>query len=138
MRISVEHDAAPADKDMVRQGLAEFNVARSDRPDDYQPLTIFIRDTAGAVRGGLLGATYWGWLYIEILWLPEDLRGQGNGTRLVDMAEDIARERGCHAAHLDTMSFQAPAFYRKLGYEEWGRLDDMLRGHTRFFLRKAL
>jgi GNAT superfamily N-acetyltransferase len=81
---------------------------------------------------------HWGWLHVSILWLHEDVRGQGYGGQLIRMAEDIARGRSCHHAHLDTMSFQAPGFYHKLGYQEFGRLEELPRGHSRIFLHKAL
>ena len=97
-----------------------------------------MRDAAGQLAGGLLGATYWGWLYIEILWLAEDARHQGLGSRLLAQAERVAIERGCHAVHLDTMDFQALPFYERHGYTIFGVLDDLPRGHQRYFLKKQL
>ena len=138
MQISIEHEADPQDVAVVGQGLSAFNQLHTGIPGPFEKLHLFVRDEDGTIRGGLLGGTYWGWLYVSILWLHEDLRGQGFGSRLMSMAEDIARERGCHHAHLDTMSFQALGFYVKLGYSEWGRLEDMPRGHRRHFLQKAL
>jgi ribosomal protein S18 acetylase RimI-like enzyme len=138
MRISVEDNASPQDVQTVERGLEAFNLARTGVSSQFERISIFVRGDDGAIRGGLLGGTYWGWLYIRTLWLDDEVRGQGYGQKLVRMAEDIARGRGCHHAHLDTMSFQALGFYQKLGYEEFGRLDDMPRGHSRIFLRKAL
>lgn len=57
---------------------------------------------------------------MDIFWLHEDLRGQGYGTQLLQMAEQEAIARGCHQAHLDTFEFQAPGFYEKHGYQCWG------------------
>jgi ribosomal protein S18 acetylase RimI-like enzyme len=54
------------------------------------------------------------------------------------MAEDLARERGCVGVWLDTFDFQAPEFYRKHGYEQFGRLDDYPPGHQRLFFQKRL
>jgi GNAT superfamily N-acetyltransferase len=138
MRIDVEPDADPQDVRAVERGLEDFNLAQTGIPFSFERITVVVRDDDGTIWGGLLGGTYWGWLYISILWLHADLRGQGYGSRLVGMAEDIARERGCHHAHLDTMSFQALDFYLKLGYTEFGRLDDLPRGYSRIFLQKAL
>jgi GNAT superfamily N-acetyltransferase len=72
------------------------------------------------------------------MWVREDLRGQGFGRQLLEKAETEARQRGAKRAYLDTFSFQAPAFYKKLGYEEFGRLEDFPAGHTRYFLVKTL
>ncbi len=138
MQITVEDHPHEDDLAAVGQGLAEFNASHTGRPGAFTPLVITVRDDDGTLRGGLIGGTYWDWLFIKILWLDESLRGQGAGSRLVGMAEQIAIERGCHAAHLDTMSFQAPDFYRKLGYTVYGQLDDMPPGHSRLFMQKSL
>lgn len=127
----------PADAQVLHQGLEAFNVTRTG-PIGYRPLALFVRDAEGRVAGGLLGCTYWGWLYVEILWVDEPLRGQGYGGRLLDMAEQEALRRGCHHAHLDTMSWQALPFYLARGYTQWGELQDVPLGHKRHFLKKGL
>ncbi|GAB4210837.1 MAG: GNAT family N-acetyltransferase [Roseiflexaceae bacterium] len=135
--ITAEENPSDEDTKRVRDGLAAFNRQHTPHPAFY-PITLLVRDAEGTVAGGLLGGIYWGWLYVEIFWLDEALRGQGLGTRLLRQAEQIAIERGCHGAHLDTMDFQARGFYERQGYEVYGTLDDMPRGHQRFFLKKAL
>ena len=138
--VTLEDDPKQEDKDFVRGGLAEFNRGHiaPDIFESYKPLCLFVRDHDGVVLGGLLGLTYWGWLVIEFLWLPETLRGQDLGSDLVRMAEEEAIRRGCHSANLDTMSFQAQGFYEKLGYEVFGVLEDFPPGHQKIFLRKRL
>lgn len=39
---------------------------------------------------------------------------------------------------LDTFSFQAPGFYRKLGVSEFGHIADYPSGHQRHFFQKCL
>lgn len=51
-------------------------------------------------------------------------------------AEAESVRRGCIGAHLDTYDYQAPDFYRKLGYEVFGSIEDHPPGHTRFWMRK--
>jgi GNAT superfamily N-acetyltransferase len=135
--ITLETSPDPAEVSQVRAGLSAYN--RTNASDDsFTPLVLMVRDPRGAVIGGLLGGTYWGWLVIEVLWLAEAARHRGLGSQLLERAEHIALERGCHAAHLDTMSFQAPEFYKKHGYTIFGVLDDLPRGHQRIFLKKEL
>ena len=90
------------------------------------------------VIGGLVGATNWTWLHIRILAVPAERRGLGIGRKLMDRAEDIARLRGCRAAWVDTYSFQAPGFYERLGYRQFGTLPDYPPGHQRLFYCKPL
>jgi GNAT superfamily N-acetyltransferase len=134
--IALETDPDPGEIKQVRAGLSAYNYTFSG-DDSYTPLTLLLKSREGKIMGGLLGGTYWGWLYVEVLWVAEGLRGQGLGGKLLDRAEEAARERGCFAAHLDTMDFQAPDFYLKRGYTVYGVLDDLPRGHQRFFLKKV-
>ena len=137
VRISSEPMASDADSQHVRDGLALYNVDRTGQ-DYWRSVKLFVRDDTGLIRGGLTGDIWGGWLHVQILWLEESLRGTGLGRRLIEAAEAEARNAGCRYAHLDTHSFQAPVFYRKLGYEEFGRLKDSPLGHEQIFLWKRL
>jgi GNAT superfamily N-acetyltransferase len=117
--------------------LGDFNAAQAGRAI-HVPLWLFARDAAGKVQGGLRGQTYWSWCVIDVLAVAEPYRHQGIGSRLLAQAEAIARERGCVGIRLDTFSFQAPAFYRRHGYVEFGRIDDHPPGHTRHWFMKRL
>lgn len=97
-----------------------------------------LRAPDGTIAGGLIGETHWDWLYVNLLWLEESLRGRGYGHRLLTLAEDEGRRRGATRAYLDTFSFQAPEFYRRHGYEVFGVLSDFPPGHERYYLTKRL
>jgi len=79
-----------------------------------------------------------GWLFIELLWVSDERRQRGLGRSLMQKAELEARKRGIGSVYLDTFSFQAPGFYKKLGYREFGKLNDFPTGHTRHWMTKAL
>ena len=127
-----EHEIA-----YVRESLMQFNEARVGA-DGHSPLILVEYDADGTVIGGLLGGTYWGWMYVDILWVDEKYRQKGIGSKLLAEAEREAMRRGCHHVHLDTMSWQAPDFYQKHGYEVIGILPDIPSGHQKYLLQKAL
>lgn len=129
--------ASDAELDTLYQGLRAYNAGRMGDPG-YSPLHVLLRDEEGEVRGGVAGDVYFGWLFIRYLWVAGEHRGGGYGERLLREAEDEARSRGCHAVWLDTFSFQAPGFYRRLGFHEFGRLQDYPAGHARHFFWKPL
>jgi GNAT superfamily N-acetyltransferase len=138
--LNIQLDGVGADggaAHVVRAGLDAYNQRFVPLPGQ-QPLNLFVRGPDGAVLGGLLGGTYWAWLYIEIFWLSEDLRGRGLGSKLLAAAEAEALRRGCRHVHLDTIDFQALPFYQKHGYTLFGVLDDKPPGHQSYYLRKDL
>lgn len=129
----VEHDVAR----FIGESLNAYN-HDAGGPHNDQDLWIVARDSAGAVVGGLKASSEYGWLFVEWLWIDAAARQQRLGSELLGKAEDVARERGCIGVHLDSYTFQAPEFYKRHGYEEFGRIDDYPPGHSRVWLKKRL
>jgi GNAT superfamily N-acetyltransferase len=122
---------------VVGMGIRQFN--RSQAGDNnYRRLCCFLYGPEDEILGGLVAATYWGWLYVDLLWVREDQRGKGYGRRLMEQVEAEARRRGAKHAYLDTFSYQAPGFYEKLGYQVFGQLPEFPDDHTRYFFTKTL
>lgn len=114
-----------------------FNIEET-RTYDFKELAIFLRDSTRQLIAGIYAFTWGGCLDIRTLWVREDLRRAGIGSKLMDTVEQEAIRRGCSIATLETHSFQAPGFYEKLGYEEIGVLDGYPYGHKKHYLRKVL
>ena len=133
--IKVERVHGPARRAILK-GLMAYNSAAIGK-FGFKRLSVTLRHR-GAIVGGLTADTYLGWMYVSLLWVSDDHRGKGFGSKLMKAAEKEARRRGIKRAWVDTFSFQAPAFYRKLGYRQFGRLKDYPVGHFRSFLTKAL
>ena len=55
---------------------------------------------------------------------------------MMGMAEDEARRRGCRAGVVDTISFQAPGFYLRLGWRILGEVPCGPEGVARIYLTK--
>ncbi|MFQ5401594.1 MAG: GNAT family N-acetyltransferase [Anaerolineae bacterium] len=129
-------EPAPVDLQTITDGL---NAASTEFAPPYEkrPLTLLYRND-GRLLGGLVGSTVWGWLYINLLWVDKSQRNAGLGRQLVLAAEAEAVRRGCHAAFLNTFSFQARGFYEKLDYTVFGQLDDYPPGHQRIYMQKRL
>lgn len=129
----------PSEKeiDFVNATLQKFNDEKVG-PDNHELLNIVEYDAVGNIIAGILGGTYWGWMHIDILWVDEKHRKQGLGSRLLNAAENEAVKRGCHSVHVDTMSWQAPDFYKKHGYEIISELNDIPKGNKKYHLIKNL
>ncbi len=127
-----------ADEKAMMKFLGAYNHAKAG-PEGVRPLGLLLRPAADApIEGGVVAWSWYGWLHIAFVYLPESLRGAGLGRKLLQRAEAIARERGCHGMWLDTFSFQARGFYEKLGFSVFAEIEDYPPGHSRFFLRKRL
>jgi ribosomal protein S18 acetylase RimI-like enzyme len=122
---------------LVTENVINLNFARTG-VSDWHPVGFFLRSARGEWLGGLTGYIWGGWLHVNFLWVSESFRGQRQGTRLMDAAEAMAKERGAVAATLETFTFQAPEFYWKRGYAVVGQLDHYPPGHSKFFLSKRL
>jgi GNAT superfamily N-acetyltransferase len=136
--VTVASTRDPRAEAAINAGLAAYN-AEKFRPSDTATLDIIVRDEeSGEPVGGLLGHTSFGLFFLDLLYLPEALRGRGLGDRIVALAEAEARRRGCTAAFVYTVTFQAPGFYERCGYRRFGEIPCPPGGATRIFFTKSL
>ncbi len=135
--ISFQENPQPEAIQAIRNNLVAFNRSQVGI-DNYKPLVFSINNATGETIGGLIGEAYLGWLYIEMLWIKEEIRNSGYGSKLLVAAETKAKQYGCQSVYLDTFSFQALGFYQKNGYLIFGELPDFPIGHSRYFLTKNL
>lgn len=136
--ITFEEASGPADVKFLDDGISEHTKELFGE-EQKGSLAFFARDADQQVVGGVLG--YWsgfGWLYIDALWVHRRRRGAGIGKQLMRSIEKKAVELGCGNAYLNTMSYQAPEFYKRLGYQKFAELEDFPPGHSREFFRKRL
>ena len=138
MRIDITVNPSEDERSEVLRPLRAFNVAQAGDAQ-AEAVALLVRDEqSNEVIGGLYGEIFYRWLFIELLAIPEQARGQGTGSRLMQMAEALARDKGCVGIWLDTFDFQAPGFYQQHGFTEFGQLDDFPPEHKRFFFQKRL
>ena len=121
----------------ILQPLRRYNESQAG-PSHHRALAVVLKDHENLVVGGLWGATSYGWLFIQLLVVPEIARGAGVGKQLMSLAESEAIARGCHSAWLDTFEFQARGFYEDLGYSCFGELPNYPHGFVRHFMQKSL
>jgi GNAT superfamily N-acetyltransferase len=136
--ISLMAEPSPDLHRTILDGVRAFNKELFATWPPGQDLAIAIRDQDQGVVGGLWGRTAGGWLAVDLIFVPEHLRGAGLATQLIGLAEAEARRRGCHSAWLDTLNAKALTLYERLGYVRFGELKDYPLGTDRVFLQKKL
>jgi GNAT superfamily N-acetyltransferase len=111
------------------------------RLKNQEPMRTFGLSLEGAshsILGGASGVTYYGCLYVDMLWIDDSIRHQGWGSKLMKEAEKIGIERGCTFATVNTMDWEALDFYRALGYAIEFTRTGYKKDSKLFMLRKAL
>ena len=103
-----------------------------------EPLNIYLEDEQGNLVAGMVAETFGNWLEIEYLYVSDDLRGQGIGSKILKMAERESKERGCKYSFVDTFNFQAPKFYEKYDYKEVFALKKYPYTGERYYYTKEL
>jgi len=136
--ISVTDKLDAADAAVISDGLGAYYVSQAGYYD-FRPLAVFVRDPqTGKVIGGLHGRSEFGLVYVAWFFLPEDLRRVRIGSRVLAMAEEEGRRRGCTRIALTTLSVEAPGFYQKQGYDIAATIDCDPPGLTRYYMMKRL
>jgi GNAT superfamily N-acetyltransferase len=135
-------------KDELTEQLVEYNKSRSEivrarfEPANLkaEPVHAYALDTNGTVIGGCTASIerLWHWLTVDLLWVDPNFQGKGVGSSLLHSVEAEARQRDCQWAEVTTFDFQAPAFYVKAGYTEYGIKQNYPPGHSYHLLRKDL
>ena len=136
--LEIAPELTPEIEAIIGDGLSAYNRSMAGYVDGRDLPVVFRQSTTGKVLGGLLGRTTLGLLFIDLVYLPDKARGRGVGTRMLEMAEKEAIARGCTAAVLFTITFQAPEFYKRHGYRELGRVEVAPPGATRVCMTKQL
>jgi len=137
LTVELQSPEDPVDRQALIEGMLSHHAETYGDPH-FEPFGLFLRDERGESQGGLAGRIRWGWLYVEILWVRKELRGQGHGSDLLERAEARARSQGCVAVHLETGGSLALPFYQKRGYEVVGVTEGFPPGSRQHFMRKWL
>jgi len=136
--IIVTDELDPADVAVITDGLSAYDLSQIGYRD-FRRLFVVVRDPqTGKVVGGLYGRSEFGLVYVDWLFLPEDLRRARIGSRVLAIAEEEGRRRGCTRITLTTLSVEAPGFYKKQGYDVAATIDCDPPGLTRYYMMKKL
>ncbi len=139
MNYSIRYETHPKKEDIQILGDGIMAHAKLQK---QQPLietfAFFVRDKNNFILGGCNGSIYYACLYIDQLWLDENLREQGIGTQLMQSAEVLGKEKKCLFLTVNTMDWEALDFYKKLGYYVEYERTGYLNHSTMYFLRKSI
>lgn len=104
----------------------------------YEKYNFIAYDNHNLVIGGGLGIIQYDWYFLEDIWIEENYRSLGIGSKIIKEIEALARKQNLVGIHVETWSFQAKGFYEKNGYEVFAELPNSPRGVTTYYLKKEL
>ncbi|MGF0538759.1 GNAT family N-acetyltransferase [Agrobacterium sp. ES01] len=134
-KLTLTHTVPDEDREAILAELLDYNneiLGESSRGEIYIPL----KDQEGETEGGLIGYIGRGWLYIELLFVPDHLRDKGLAGKMLRMAEEEAKDRGCTGVYIDTLNPIARRVYERQGYEAFSTLDGFSKGSSLTWLKK--
>ncbi|MGE0714174.1 MAG: GNAT family N-acetyltransferase [Alphaproteobacteria bacterium] len=136
--MTILRQPSPELRARLNERLTVFNRRIVGRSEARRLGIVLADPVSGREIAGLAAESYWGWMFVDQLWVSGRHRRRGLGTRLMDAAEAEARRRRCRGIWLDTWSWQARGFYEKRGFRVFGTIDDFPTPHARHFLMKRL
>jgi ribosomal protein S18 acetylase RimI-like enzyme len=130
-------DTPPDDRLLAVDAGLERHNHDAARLADVRPLAAFATDDSETVVGGAVGRTWGKCCELQQLWVAPEHRSRGVGSRLLLEFEARARTRGCSVFYLTTLSFQAPEFYRRHGYDVLARIAGYPEGIVKFLMHRT-
>lgn len=133
-----EMEQTQTETGVIIEGLGTNILQHLGKIELGKSIRIFVGDQEERIVGGIVGDIFGNWVYISLLWVAENMRNQGLGTKLVSLLESESIRLGCNSAHLDTYRFEARPLYERLGYEVFAELEDYPIGNSKYFMKKKL
>jgi len=134
---TIDNELKPVDKKVLVDGMLKHHKS-SGHERKTSKHNILIKNNKGKTLGGIMLSFLWNGMRIETIWIDKSIRGQQWGKKLIKAGESEGIKKGCTFAYTDTFSWQAPEFYKKLGYIEYGKLEDFPKGNCLTYVRKQL
>jgi len=129
------------DRQFIGRSLGEYNLSKVPVTvvDSWVRIDFKAVNETNEIIGGIMSFLgVWGGLEVKNLWVREDQRYMGLGSKLLEKAEQKAISLGATICFLDTFEFQAKDFYLKKGYELFGEHRDFPKGFNRYYFTKKL
>ncbi|HAT8893443.1 TPA: GNAT family N-acetyltransferase [Legionella pneumophila] len=137
LKLTFAENPNPDDVHVLTNGIKSY--AKQERGfESLDFFACFIRDADNKIVGGCSGGTLYGGLHIDNLWVSEQIRHQGWGTKLMHAALKYGQEKSCAFATVNTMDWEAIEFYKKLGFKLEFERHGFQKNSVFYFLRKEL
>lgn len=115
----------------VHQMLQEYDAQFMEDSGDYS----FYIEEDGHIASGIVASAVFDTVEIDYLCVAEAYRGRGYGEQLLNKVEKMAAAK---RIILNTNSFQAPNFYKKMGYKQLFKIAPAFKDYDQYYFIKEL
>ncbi|MFI4984186.1 MAG: GNAT family N-acetyltransferase [Rickettsiales bacterium] len=134
--IKTSRDTSPA-KLKIIDGLRRYNAAKLGYWGNSTNITIEVYKDKVLVAGII--AYYAGYFSkIGWLWVDEEHRSKGIGSKLLQLHASHVRKNACTMVYTDTFNPQAVKFYTTNGFQQIGVIENYINSESCYFLRMLL
>lgn len=134
-------------RDMIHSNLRKNNIEKCKWLKENTSLDISISNVKNnnflvfdneKLIGGAIGFIEYDWYFLDLLYIDENYREKGIGSKLIKEVEKFAIQENLTGVRMETWDFQALEFYQKLGYKIFGEIKDCPPSTTCYFLSKYI
>lgn len=122
------------DNETVHRMLQKYNAAYMEEGRDFS----YCIEEDAEILAGIVASSLFDTVEVEYLCVRKECRGKGYGRQLLEKVEEQAKEAGIRRIFLNTYSFQAPEFYKKMGYHQLFEIDPAFKSYSQFYFVKEL
>lgn len=132
---AIDQNPKPEDDKVLREGIINFNAGVIKEKATH--FNVYAKEN-NQIVGGALVWEHSDAFYIDVLWLNENYRKKGIGSKIISIIDTVALDKVISKIFVDTYAFQAQEFYQKHGFNSIGTIPGYLLGYNRIFLRKDI
>ncbi|MGL5404927.1 MAG: GNAT family N-acetyltransferase [Acinetobacter sp.] len=120
----------------IINGIMEYGLSQIQ--NRLPRLWAFHAKSGDIIVGGAVGRDHFSQFYLDHLWVKEELRSKGLGSRIHEQVLQCANSCGCKRIQLNTLNKRAVDFYIKLGYSTLAIIEEYVDGFDLYYMAKEI
>lgn len=136
MKISTIEDPNSEESKPIEDGITEYGLSQVNgiAPKKWA----FHAVEAGEIVGGAIGRVHFSQFYLDNIWVKEEFRSEGLGTKIHESVVACAKQCACQRIQLNTLNEKAIGFYTRLNYEILATIEGYVDGFNLYYMAKKI
>ena len=136
MEVSTIEEPSPEESKPIEVGIMEYGLSQVNgiAPKKWA----FHAMENGEIIGGATGRVHFSQFYLDNIWVKEEFRSKGIGTRLHEAIIACAKQSACKRIQLNTLNEKAVEFYVGLSYETLAVIEGYVDGFNLYYMARKI